>query len=47
MDEQQPKFIMGEKSMDEFDAYVEMLKSAGLDQVIECYQAAYDRYMAR
>lgn len=47
VDEQQPKFIMGEKSMDEFDAYVETLKSAGLDQVIECYQAAYDRYMAR
>lgn len=47
VDEQQPKFIMGEMSMDDYDRFVDTLMSAGLDQVIECYQASYERYMSR
>lgn len=47
VDEQQPKFIMGELSLDEYDAFIETLNEAGLDKVIECYTAAYERYMAR
>lgn len=47
VDEQQPKFIMGELSLDEYDAFIETLNEAGLDKVTECYKAAYERYMAR
>lgn len=47
VDEQQPKFIMGELSLDDYDAFIETLNQAGLDKVTECYKAAYERYMAR
>lgn len=41
------KFIMGEVSLDEFDAYVANIYSMGLEQVLEIEQAALDRYNAR
>lgn len=41
------KFIMGTKSMDEYDSFVEQLHSYGVDRCIELQQAALDRYNAR
>lgn len=40
-------FITGERSLDEFDSFVEELKGLGTDRLCELYQAAYDRYLAR
>lgn len=44
MDENIIKFIVGDKSLDEYDAYVSTLKEMGIDQCTAIYQAAYDRY---
>ena len=41
------KFITGEKSLDEWDSYVEQLKQYGIERCIELKQAAFDRYNAR
>ena len=41
------RFIFGQRSLDEFDTYVEELKGMGLDRVIEIKQSAYDRFLAR
>lgn len=41
------KFVMGKESLDKFDEYVERIKSMGVDQIIEIYQNAYDRYNQR
>ena len=38
-----PAFINGSKPLSEWDSYVEGLKSFGLDEKIEIYQAALDR----
>lgn len=43
----QPKLIMGEMNLADFDEFVQMLEDAGLSEVTECYQNAYDRYMNR
>ena len=40
-------FILGRKSLDEFDSFVRKLKEMGIDEVIKIRQSAYDRYMAR
>ncbi len=40
------QFVTGQKSLDEFDAYVDHINDMGLDQVTECYQAAYERYLS-
>jgi putative aldouronate transport system substrate-binding protein len=40
-------FIMGTKSLDEFDKYVEDMLSLGLNDVVGLEQAAYERYMNR
>lgn len=43
-----PKFIMGEKSMDEWDSYVSELENTlHIGEIVEVYQAAYDRYLSR
>ena len=42
-----PKFIMGELSMDEWDAYVAELENMHIDEITEAYQNAYDRYLNR
>lgn len=39
------KFIMGTRSLDEFDAFVEELKNMQIEKAIEIKQAAYDRFM--
>ena len=41
------KFIMGETSLDEFDAYVQQIEAMGLEDVLAIQQAALDRYNAR
>ncbi len=41
------KFITGEKSFDEWDDFVGTIKSMGIEECIEIYQASYDRYMAK
>lgn len=46
-DEMVFKFITGERSLDEFDAFVEELKGMGTDRLCELYQAAHDRYQSR
>lgn len=43
MDENQTAFIMGTRSLDEFDAYVDTLNAMGLQDVIAVYQAIADR----
>ena len=41
------KFITGEESLDNFDEYLATLESMGLPRVLEIYQTAYDRFLAR
>lgn len=41
------RFVVGENSMDEWDTFVDTCKSMGIDDCVEIYQAAYDRYEAR
>ena len=45
MDENIVKFIVGDKSLDEFDAYVETLIGMGIEECVAIEQAAYDRYL--
>ena len=45
-DEMCSRFITGKESLDNFDTFVETIKSMGIEEVLEAYQAAYDRYMA-
>ena len=40
-------FILGRKSIDEFDDYVQTLKNMGIDKVIATRQSAYERYLSR
>ena len=37
------KFIIGERSLDEYDAFVEELQEAGAERAVEIYNTAYDR----
>lgn len=41
------KFVLGQESLDGFDAFVEKVKGMGLEHVLEVKQAGYDRYLAR
>ena len=41
------KFITGERSLDEYDSYRDTLKSMGIEKCIALQQAALDRYNAR
>ncbi len=40
-------FIAGKRDMSTYDDYVAQLKKLGADRIVEIYQAAYDRYVAR
>lgn len=43
-----PQFIMGESSLDsDWDSFQSQLKEMGIDDCINVYQQAYDRYLAR
>ena len=41
------KFVTGEKSLDEFDAFVAELDKLGLQECLKAHQSAYDRFLAR
>lgn len=41
------KFVTGEKDFSEWDSYIADMKSMGLQDVIDTYQTAYDRYKSR
>lgn len=41
------QFIMGERDFDEWDDYCAEINAMGLEKVVEIYQTAYERYMAR
>ena len=41
-----PGFIMGTKSLDQWDAYCADLEGMGIADVVAIYQSAYDRYIA-
>ncbi|MBQ8188866.1 MAG: extracellular solute-binding protein [Lachnospiraceae bacterium] len=41
------KYVLGEASLDDFDAFVAELDKMGLQKCLDAYQAAYDRYLAR
>lgn len=45
--ESRMQFIMGVKSLDEFDIYVDAIKNLNIDRAIKIYQAAYDRYKSQ
>ena len=47
VDESIAQFIMGTKSMDVWDAFVEQLHTMGIDECIAMKQQALDRYNAR
>ncbi len=44
--ENEAKFVTGEKSFDEWDSFVDGMKSMGVDELISTYQQAYDRWAA-
>lgn len=46
MEENMVKFVVGDKPLDEFDAYVDTLVQMGIEDCIAIEQAAYDRYLA-
>ena len=39
------EFVIGNRDLSEFDAYVEHIKGMGIDEVTACYQDAYQRYL--
>ena len=41
------RFVVGDNSMDQWDTFVDTCKSMGIDDCVEIYQTAYDRYEAR
>ncbi|MFR3237308.1 MAG: hypothetical protein ACLTOU_02120 [Acutalibacter sp.] len=41
------KFILGDEPLDNYDAFVETMKSMGVEDAIALYQAALDRWNAR
>ena len=38
------KFVVGDKSFDEWDAFVDGMCSMGVEEMIGAYQSAYDRW---
>ena len=42
-----PKFVMGDMPLSDWNSYVETLRDMHIDEIIDAYQAAYNRYLAR
>ncbi len=38
--------ILGRKSIDDLDQYIEEMKALGLDEYLAVYQARHDRFLA-
>jgi len=47
IEENQVKFVIGEKPMSEFDSFIETIKSMGIEDVADIYAAAVERYNNR
>ena len=47
VNEMMMKFILGQESLDQFDAYVANIEKLGIGEVLSMKQAAYDRYQSR
>lgn len=47
VEEMAVKFLVGDESLDNFDAYVEEINGMGLQECLDIEQAALDRYMAK
>lgn len=47
IDEMVIKFIVGEESLDNYDAFVQKIRSMGIDKILEAKQNALDRYNVR
>lgn len=45
--ETQVKFVTGQMDMSEFDGFIETVKGMGIEEVVEIYQGALERYEAR
>ena len=45
-DENLSAFIMGTRSLDEWDSYVDAVKAMGVDELLAVYQASADRASA-
>ena len=41
------QFIMGTRPLDQYDAFVEQLRSMGIEEALSIKQAAWDRYCSR
>ena len=41
------KFITGQEPLDNFDAFVEQIRSQGIEEAIQIKQDALNRYLAR
>ncbi len=44
--EMEARFVSGEESLDNWDAYVENMKKLHIDDLLAIYQSRYDRYLA-
>ena len=47
IDENQVLFVNGQRSMDEFDSFIDGIRSLGIEEVVAIYQTALDRYNNR
>ena len=47
VDEALVNFIIGKKSMSEWDSYVKTVKDMGIDEIINIYQQSYERWLKR
>lgn len=45
--ENQVKFVTGQKSLSEFDAFIEQVKKMGIEEVVAMYEEALERYNNR
>lgn len=47
IDENTSRFVFNEKSFDEWDSFIQGVYDLHLDEIVENYQAAYDRYCSK
>lgn len=47
MDENLVRFVLGDRPLSELDAFIEELKSLGLDEMVSIEQTAFDRYLSK
>ena len=47
MQEYTTNFITGIKSLNQYEEYLNALKKSNIDEAVQIYQNAYDRYLAK